>query len=416
MKEKLIIKNFGPIKSVDLDLGKINVLIGEQATGKSTIAKVLSICRYFSYIVNYSIDIESQHIFHNNEQFYKGLKDWGIDEYLQDASEFFYENELYTFEFKNKLITEFETVTTTDDLKKEYYQTETRIHSNSTNFTKLLNELESLKKDEEVSDKVSETEIFYASGWTPNENFYRLNVKKVMDNPLFIPAERGFQSVSVSKDSLLSTAILDELAKINRIVREYRTDIEIKPLSLIFRNENGLSKVKKIDTNDFHYLHTGASGYQSTIPTFLAIKYYSEIEKRKRTITVEEPELNLFPKTQKKLVEFFIESINQSNNKFILPTHSPYILTTLSNLIYAHKVGTTDNGKFEKEVNEIISKKAWIDVNDISVYFLNNGQAKDLVDVKECLINLDDLDNVSETINSEFDELLNIEMKSISDE
>ena len=45
MREKLIIKNFGPIKSVDLDLGKITVLIGEQATGKSTIAKVLSICR-----------------------------------------------------------------------------------------------------------------------------------------------------------------------------------------------------------------------------------------------------------------------------------------------------------------------------------------------------------------------------------
>ena len=54
MKEKLIIKNFGPIKSVDLDLGKITVLIGDQATGKSTVAKVLSICRYFSYIVDYN--------------------------------------------------------------------------------------------------------------------------------------------------------------------------------------------------------------------------------------------------------------------------------------------------------------------------------------------------------------------------
>ena len=53
-KERLVIMNFGPIKSVDLKLGKMTILIGEQATGKSTIAKVLSVCRYFSYIVNCS--------------------------------------------------------------------------------------------------------------------------------------------------------------------------------------------------------------------------------------------------------------------------------------------------------------------------------------------------------------------------
>ena len=82
MKEKLIIKNFGPIKSVDLDLGKITVLIGEQATGKSTVAKVLSICRYFSYIIDFSEQRERLSEFSNNLQFMKGLKDWGVDDYL----------------------------------------------------------------------------------------------------------------------------------------------------------------------------------------------------------------------------------------------------------------------------------------------------------------------------------------------
>ena len=43
MPEKLIIQNFGPIKHVELDLKKVNVLIGDQGTGKSTIAKVLAI-------------------------------------------------------------------------------------------------------------------------------------------------------------------------------------------------------------------------------------------------------------------------------------------------------------------------------------------------------------------------------------
>lgn len=37
---RLIIKNIGPIKHVDIELNKINVIIGEQSSGKSTIAKL----------------------------------------------------------------------------------------------------------------------------------------------------------------------------------------------------------------------------------------------------------------------------------------------------------------------------------------------------------------------------------------
>ena len=38
---KLSIKNFGPIKSVSLDFKRINVLIGPQSSGKSTISKLV---------------------------------------------------------------------------------------------------------------------------------------------------------------------------------------------------------------------------------------------------------------------------------------------------------------------------------------------------------------------------------------
>ncbi len=39
--KKLIIKDFGPIKKVDIDLSKYIVFIGPQASGKSTIAKAV---------------------------------------------------------------------------------------------------------------------------------------------------------------------------------------------------------------------------------------------------------------------------------------------------------------------------------------------------------------------------------------
>ena len=39
--QKIVVKNFGPIKSAEIDLKKTIVIIGEQASGKSTIAKII---------------------------------------------------------------------------------------------------------------------------------------------------------------------------------------------------------------------------------------------------------------------------------------------------------------------------------------------------------------------------------------
>ncbi len=42
----IIIKQFGPIKEIDIDLDKdLEVIIGPQASGKSTISKIIYFCR-----------------------------------------------------------------------------------------------------------------------------------------------------------------------------------------------------------------------------------------------------------------------------------------------------------------------------------------------------------------------------------
>ncbi len=43
MQSQLLVKNFGPINSVDLDLRNVNVFIGPQASGKSALAKIYTI-------------------------------------------------------------------------------------------------------------------------------------------------------------------------------------------------------------------------------------------------------------------------------------------------------------------------------------------------------------------------------------
>ncbi|HRE63804.1 MAG TPA: AAA family ATPase, partial [Ferruginibacter sp.] len=83
MSEKLTIRNFGPIKNVELDFKKFNVIIGENATGKSTVAKVLAVCRYFSFIVKTQYGILDNFLENDDgEHFLEGLRLWGMQEFL----------------------------------------------------------------------------------------------------------------------------------------------------------------------------------------------------------------------------------------------------------------------------------------------------------------------------------------------
>ena len=382
-KERLVIKNFGPIKSVDLTLGKMTVLIGDNATGKSTIAKVLSICRYFSYMYG------------SNEQgfstFYLALKEHGIIDFLKlklNKTEIFYENEDYTINFH---IEKSDIVLENDE---PIFQTARKVIPKTEKFKKLINEL-NLSND--------------------NQNISLLDIdklKNVMNNPLFIPIERIVQSISFNKDLLLSEVTQDQLRKLRRIAMSYNKPTQIPVLDLDFYTNNGLDFVKKQKDAEYLKLSQSASGWQSTTPIVLGIKYYNEIKPKSKTFIIEEPENNLFPKTQKQLVEFFVENINKHEHQFILPTHSPYILSAINNCLYAGHLSKMYNGSLNEELNNILNKENWLDINDLSVYYLENGESKDILNRTEGLIDIDDLDSVSRDINKTFDELLNLEMRN----
>ena len=81
---KLIIKNVGPIKEVDIELNRLNVFIGPQSSGKSTIAKMISFClwiekkvattlteKIFSSAGDFVITAEMYHKMHNYFNLYK---------------------------------------------------------------------------------------------------------------------------------------------------------------------------------------------------------------------------------------------------------------------------------------------------------------------------------------------------------
>lgn len=401
MTERLTIKNFGPIKDVTIDLRSVNLLIGENATGKSTVAKVLAVCRYFSYI-KWDGSFMTPNI--NESNFSKGLAAWGLSEHIKTNSFIYYQCHHYTLTVENKTVhlPEYDTESNsvTEILISVFSET---LNPLSKEFENLLLELENLKS--EANNEYSYENTF----WIPPASFFQNNVAAIMDNPFYLPAERGLQSIfSLGKSSIqnLSDALFNQLAKVDGILRRFKDEVEIDPLSVYYKNIDGRGYIRKKEEVKYYSLFEAATGYQSTIPVVLTMKYYNEKRKKNKTFIIEEPELNLFPKAQSELVNYLVYGTVNFGNTILLTTHSPYILTSLNNLMYAFEVGK----KEPEETNKIIDKKYWINPNDVSAYMLlPDGTSEDIVDREEGLIKAEKIDGVTNLLNEQFSSMLNLQ-------
>ena len=76
MSRKILIKNFGPVKTAEVDLDKnFQIFIGEQASGKSTIGKVVYFCRKIKdYTLDFLLEDDQFMLNHQNEYFINYLK------------------------------------------------------------------------------------------------------------------------------------------------------------------------------------------------------------------------------------------------------------------------------------------------------------------------------------------------------
>ena len=76
--EKLVVRNFGPISNLDIVIRPLTLFIGTQGSGKSTVAKLLTICR--------NIVVSPQEA----EQHDTIFRDYGLADYFEDDSYFSY--------------------------------------------------------------------------------------------------------------------------------------------------------------------------------------------------------------------------------------------------------------------------------------------------------------------------------------
>ena len=368
---RLIIRNVGPIKSVDIRLNKVNVFIGPQGSGKSTIAKIISFCSWLEKV---------------NEETHRAAVDGLIkrlgtfhhmNEYFSDKSVILYEGDNVVFAYNWK-------------------------SSDAIPISKTI--------QEHNVEHFHEREVL----------FYTIN-KVVNPKVVYIPAERNFVSAVPTlknysdKNDNLQSFVNDWFDAKRHYTKE--SPMPITNLGLGYYYNKGLDiDYLKLGPQDPIPLTSASSGFQSIVPLTVLIKWLSsgiygenkpfspaenervrnilahlsgnanenetELIERLRgfiqgrvyshtQFIVEEPEQNLFPQTQMDLLHHLISEINHGrNHRLVLTTHSPYVLYALNNCLMAFLV----KEKIDKETAATIdSVKYALDPHTVSVWSIKDG-------------------------------------------
>jgi predicted ATP-dependent endonuclease of OLD family len=388
MVEKLTIKNFGPIKDVSLDLRAVNIFIGGQGTGKSTVTKLLAVAKRFEQLSDGAIYDFSDVGVKEEESSYTKEGNWHLDaEHQKSFIQAMKEYDFGTEELKSDTVIEFQ-------LKESRVA---RYENNRFGIKEIS------------SDTVG----------------VRANTSFSYDS-IFIPAYR--EAAVILQDNLYALMRID--AALPKILSQFgdrwvkgkkrRTSFDFSEVFDVKYSYNKRDKDFVTLSNGLEIpIEKASSAINSGVPLLVVFEgaigrdANADSDDYYPYIIIEEPELNCFPPTQRKMMQFFVRKIKHNEkpdcfyNRLFITTHSPYMLTSLNNLIYAYEAGK----KHEKEVNDIIDKKYWMNPNEVSAYMmLPDGTCEDIMDREENLIKADKIDGVSSIINEEFNRIIDIEL------
>jgi predicted ATPase len=242
---------------------------------------------------------------------------------------------------------------------------------------------------------------------------------------MYVPAERNFiANVRTPKAlKLISPSLSEFVTEFDNAKEEIKEPMLLPINDEVFVEYNKLNDVVYIKGKDYRIKLTEASsGFQSLVPLYLvswflsnSVKRQSEntkelmtseqrerFRKRFQTINdnadlteeqkriaiseiakefnktafvnvVEEPEQNLFPSSQYKVINKLLEYNNMNEgNRLIMTTHSPYLINYLTLAVKAHLVKEKiETDEARKKLEAIVPLDSTVRPLDLGIYELN---------------------------------------------
>jgi len=144
---------------------------------------------------------------------------------------------------------------------------------------------------------------------------------------------------------------------------------------------------------------SSSSMVKSLSSLYLYLKYFAE---EGDLLIIDEPEMNLHPEAQVKLIEFL--SILANNGlRILITTHTPYIVDHVINLMEGYE---KRNKEGIEQFFMLKDKRALISSKNVSVYlFDDDGVVKDILDRKERFIDWKTFSDISDYIENIYSEI-----------
>lgn len=403
---KITIKYIGPLKEVSLYIKRINVFMGPQSTGKSTIAKIISQALWAEK--NFLTMGEKY-------DFYRGLLDFhNMDKnyFSNPETEIIYESPWCVIRMKyEKRKRTPQTVYEKRKNKNLYHNSKIEYIPAERNFVASIENI--YKYTETYNNTISFLGDWYAakSAYQRRNNFevdlpdllfsYRYKESEERDIIRVGNNEVTLQSGSSGVQSLLplllvTHEVMDSTYETQRIfspaeIRHIKKKAPDLASIVDILSEMGKKNRTKAIEEKLNSLWKKI-GYQADYGCTHLI--------------VEEPEQNLYPSTQRGLVQRLVSYLTNDSERqhtLTLTTHSPYILYALNNCMLAGLVELKNPDAAEK-----LSDTTKINPAEVGLWLLKDGEIKSLQHPSTGLLTQDFFNNEFQKNHEEMFKLLKL--------
>ena len=422
--QRLIIEKLGPIESCEVEISDYMVLTGEQSSGKSTVAKCIYLFNSASRILFsiYKKQIAGGTLFANGdleELFIAEMKrvfeqSFGM---INEADSF--GSTRYDYDGSDVSSIEIRFDSDSDDLKIMLSEF---LHNRMSGLSRTLetDERKNLDKIQQIIYSemfVSDMEVVYIPAGRSMLTVLSSQINylySVMDDRIKSSidycTQQFIESVLMLKDyfnksyTIILRQLLRELPDYEIDVKRASSFIEKAKVVLggEYRSSNGEERLY-YDEARYVKINFASSGQQEVV-WMINILFYYLIDRRKVFFIIEEPESHLFPEAQKTVMEL-ISLAKNCKNRTLITTHSPYVLGTINNMLFANVVTNEDN---KNAVESIVPEEVRLDFRNLGAYFLEDGKLSDIRDYEYMDIDHDVIDGVSRVINEEYEKMTDI--------
>ncbi len=327
--KRINIKNFGPISLAEVELQRVNVIIGPQSSGKSCLLKVASCC---SWIEKRIQRLQSYKIFESDGYFEECLIEFHkLDGYKSKDSIIEYESDYMRFSYN------FGKKSFSFDWKKARW----KYHSSKISYIPAERNMVSVIPNWfDVALSGNNIQRFM-SDW----NNARTSLKSGLD---ILNLDVNYHYDSISHQDIIKMPNDKELLLTNtssglqslvplyvHLNYMYAVRFRQKGKNSTWSKEQEDRKLQEHLMNEFQSLDGGKKTKVLKIVNNFTQNFGNDI-------FLEEPEQNLFPPTQSVLMTYLVDKNKGTHGGYLfIATHSPYVMTDL-----LEKVGEKELGLF----------------------------------------------------------------------